>query len=150
MEDTAGKFFAKKDGVLVEPSVVFPASAVVAAADAASNAIEELSNLVGRNVEPWKEWPGKVVKFFPRSHEFQVRFFDPENPEKRAKKTTKVSHEALQGMLLPLTEEELLDDEDEVLEEEEEAIEEEGKSGDGGEDHTHQGNHRLFIHLRHT
>ena len=37
-------------------------------------------------------------------------------------------------MLLPLTEEELLDDEDEVLEEEEEAIEEEGKSGDGGED----------------
>ena len=52
LEDTAGKFFAKKDGVLVEPSVVFPASAVVAAADAASNAIEELSNLVGRNVEP--------------------------------------------------------------------------------------------------
>ena len=37
---------------LVEPSVVFPASAVVVAADAASNAIEELSNLVGRNVEP--------------------------------------------------------------------------------------------------
>ena len=35
--------------------------------------------LGGMLLEPWKEWPGNVSKF---PHEFQVRFFDPEHPER--------------------------------------------------------------------
>ena len=116
-EDTAGKFFAKRDGELVEPPSVFPAG-MVAAQDIIDH-VDELSNLVGRKVEAWNGWPGKVDKFFVRTQQFQIRYYDPENEHKRAKKLSKVSHSDLLELLL---DDESID-EDEVLPEEEEMVE---------------------------
>ena len=116
-EDNDGRFFAKRDGELVEPPSVFPAG-MVAAQDIIDH-VDELSNLVGRKVEAWNGWPGKVDKFFVRTQQFQIRYYDPENEHKRAKKLSKVSHSDLLELLL---DDESID-EDEVLPEEEEMVE---------------------------
>ena len=68
--------------------------------------------LGGMLLEPWKEWPGNVSKF---PHEFQVRFFDPEHPERGGQEAHQVSHEDLKDSLLSQAEEDLMGDDDEVL-----------------------------------
>ena len=98
-EDTTGRHFKKTgDGQLEEPNVAFPAA--VAAAEAVIDHVDELSNLVGRKVENWNGFPGKVDKFFVRNQEFQVRYYDAENPGKRAKKLMKVTHQELLDLLI--------------------------------------------------
>ena len=61
-------------------------------------------------------------KFFVRNQQFQIRYYDPENEHKRAKKLSKVSHSDLLELLL----DDDSIDEDEVLPEEAESDEESG------------------------
>ena len=110
---------------LEEPNVAFPAA--VAAAEAVIDHVDELSNLVGRKVENWNGFPGKVDEFFARNQEFQLRHCDAENPGKRAKKLMKVTHQELLDLLIGdddgVFDDEVIPEEEEVLLEETEEAE---------------------------
>ena len=110
---------------LEEPGAAFPAA--LAVAEAVIDHVDVLSVLVGRKVQNWNEFPGKVNKSFVQNQEFQLQHYDAENPGKTTKKLMKVTHGELLELILGDDDGEL---DDEILPEEEEEL----LDGDGNEE----------------